>query len=100
METQAAFIGADGAVHFDAEAAVDLNVALVIHPGHPEHDDPFRFYNSFHDLGLSVLGNAFENGFNGLRNLGYGLMKFGLIGVPGFYELNDVGHGSFLLIGL
>jgi hypothetical protein len=39
VEAQAALVGTDGAVHLDAEAAVDLDFALVVHPGHAEHDD-------------------------------------------------------------
>ena len=40
MEPQAALVGADGAVHLDAEAAVDLHLAAVVDPRHAEHDRP------------------------------------------------------------
>ena len=33
MEAQAALIGADGGIELDAEAAVYLDGALVVHPG-------------------------------------------------------------------
>src|SRR5690606_800859 len=44
MESQSALVRADGAVELDAEAAVDPHVALVVHPGDAEHDDPFRLH--------------------------------------------------------
>src|SRR5207302_11038571 len=47
MEAQSALVWADGAVHFNAESAVDLNVALVIEPWHAEHDDSLVLDNSF-----------------------------------------------------
>jgi len=34
MEAQAAFVWSDGAVHLDAEATVDFNIALIIRPRH------------------------------------------------------------------
>jgi hypothetical protein len=36
VEAQAALVGADGAVELDAEAAVDLDLALIVHPRHAE----------------------------------------------------------------
>ena len=40
VEAQAALVGADGVVELDAEAAVYLDIAVVVHPGHPEQDGP------------------------------------------------------------
>ena len=47
MEAQSALVGADGAVHLDAETAVDLNVALIVEPRHAEHEDALGLDNSF-----------------------------------------------------
>jgi hypothetical protein len=49
VEPQPALVGAECAVHFDAESAIDLDAALVILPRHSKHD---------HALGLD---HAFEN---------------------------------------
>src|ERR1019366_4939166 len=46
MEAQSTFVGADGAVHLDAEAAIDLHFALVVEPGHAEHQDSFGLRNT------------------------------------------------------
>jgi len=43
MEPQPALVGADGAVHFNAESAIDLNLALIIEPWHAEHHDALGF---------------------------------------------------------
>ena len=47
MEAQPALVRADGAVHLDAEAAVDLDVALVVDPRHAEHDDALGLDDAF-----------------------------------------------------
>ena len=62
MEAQAALVGADGAVHLDAEAAVDLYLALVVDPGDAEHDDALGHADALEDLGLAVLGVLVEDG--------------------------------------
>src|ERR1017187_1063636 len=46
MEAQSPFVGADGAVHLDAEAAINLHFALVVEPGHAEHQDSFGLRNT------------------------------------------------------
>ena len=47
MEAQSALVGADGAVHLDAESAIDLDVALVVEPRNAEHDDALGLDNAF-----------------------------------------------------
>ena len=42
VEAQPALVRADGAVHLNPVAPVDLHLAGVVHPGDPEHDDPLR----------------------------------------------------------
>ena len=51
MEAQAALVGADGAVHLDAVAPVDLDLALVVDPGDAEHDDALGLDDALEDLG-------------------------------------------------
>ena len=38
MQAQATLIGADGAVELHAHAAVDLHLAVVVHPRNAEND--------------------------------------------------------------
>ena len=56
MEAESALVGADGAVHLDAETAVDLNVALIIEPRHAEHDDALGLDNSFEQTCGLIFG--------------------------------------------
>src|SRR5208337_2569362 len=50
MEAQPALVGADGAVHLDAETAVDLNVALIVEPGNAEHEDALWLDNPLQQM--------------------------------------------------
>ncbi len=56
MEAQAAFVRPDGAVHLDTEAAVDLDVALVVKPRHAEHKHALRLYDPLENAGGDVFG--------------------------------------------
>ena len=88
MEAQAALVGADGAVHLDAEAAVDLDLALVVDPGHAEHDHALGLGDALEDLGLAVLRVLLDHELEGLGHLLDGLMELGLAGVLGL----ELGH--------
>src|SRR3954469_21488189 len=46
MEPEAAFVRPDGAVHLDPVAPVNGELALVILPWDPKHDDALRFDDS------------------------------------------------------
>ena len=84
MEAQAALVGADGAVELDAVAAVDLHLALVVHPGHTEGDDPLGLHQALDQAGLLVLGVLFHQGLDALQHLDHRLQELGLVGVaPG-----------------
>src|ERR1700730_16004355 len=50
VKAQTALVGADCAVHLNAESAIDLHVSLIVEPGHAEHDYAFGFYNSLKNL--------------------------------------------------
>ena len=78
MEAQAAFVGPQRAVELNAEAAVDLYLALVVLPGYPEDDLAFRFTDSFDDSALEIFGvlcydrsERFEDFENRLMELGF-----------------------------
>ena len=88
MEAQAALVGADRAVHLDAEAAVDADLALVVDPGDAEHDDALGLDDALEDLGVPVLRVAVEHEGERLRDLLHRLVELGLRGVLRL----DLGH--------
>ena len=89
MEAQAALVGADGAVELDAVAAVHLDLALVIDPGHTEGDDALRLDQTLDEGGLLVLGMLLHDGLDALQNLADSLQEFGLVGIALFQALVD-----------
>src|SRR6185295_7768914 len=71
-------LGADGAVHLDAEAAVDLDVSVVVLPGDAEHEDAFWLNDPLEDPGVAVLGVAVEHQGQRFGDLLDGLVELGL----------------------
>jgi hypothetical protein len=61
VEAQAALVRADRAVHLDAEAAVDLDVALVVDPRHAEHHHALGLDDALEDLALAQSGALVEH---------------------------------------
>ena len=56
METDAAFIRADGIVELHAVSQVGLHLAAVVGPGHAECEYAVGFYHPFDDTGLLEFG--------------------------------------------
>ena len=83
MEPQAALIGADGGVELDAVAPVDLHLALVIHPGHPEAHHTLGLHKGLDDAVGLILGVFVHDEIQALQDLQDCLVEFLLIGVPG-----------------
>ena len=83
MEAETALVGADRAVHLDAESAIDLDFSLVVHPGHTERNDPFRFHHAFENFGGSIFGMPVQHQRKRLDNFLDSLVKFGLAGFFG-----------------
>ena len=96
METDAALVGADRAVHLDPETAVDVDLAAVIHPGNAENDHPFGLYDALHDLVVQEMGIRLQIRRHAGQYLPHSLMELKLTGV-----LRDqVGHeGLDVLLG-
>ena len=86
MEAQAALVGADRAVHLDAEAAVDLDVAAVVLPRHAEHHDALGLDDALEDARAAQIGTARQHEIDALEDLLDGLMELGFGGVPGLYR--------------
>ena len=94
MEAQAALVRADGAVALHAEAAVDVYLSTVVHPGDAENDNALRLHNAFQDFEvhqLRIFGNIRSDAFH---HLTYGLMELVLTGVAG----NDFAHEALDVI--
>ena len=55
VETDTTFIRTDSAIHLNAETAVDLHLALIVHPRHAEHDHALGFYDALHHFLLTQI---------------------------------------------
>ncbi len=88
VEPQAALVGADGAVELHPEAPVDVDLALIILPGHPELDDPLRLHQAVHHALRDVLRAGLHHGDQRSEDLVDRLVKLRLRRVPA----NDTLH--------
>jgi len=95
METNAAFVWPDGAVELNAEAAIDLHLTFVVHPGNAEHELPFRLDNAFQDFGFGKFRILVNHRLNGLCDLTDSLMELDFSRVAGNYLLHDTVHVLF-----
>ncbi|EFC52875.1 hypothetical protein NEISUBOT_03711 [Neisseria subflava NJ9703] len=73
VEAQAAFVRADGGAHLNAVAAVDLDLAFVVHPSDAEHNHALWLNNTLKQALLGVFRvfcqkriQTHEHFFNGL----------------------------------
>ena len=101
VQAQTTLVGPDGRVELDAVAAVDLDLALVIDPGHAEDDDALRLDEALEKGVLLVLGVRFKRGLQGGQDLGGRLEELGLVGVATLELLDDflgIGHVSLLFL--
>ena len=86
MQPDAAFIRPDRGIELHAESPVDLHFAVIVHPGHPEHDLPFGFDQSFQYARIHEILSFFHYGFEGHENFGYCLNKLGLALISLFHS--------------
>lgn len=99
VEAQTALVGADGAVHLDAVAAVDLDLPLVVEPRHAEDDDAFGFGDAFQNLHLPQHGTGHDVRGQRFGHLADGLVELRFCGIAGdepVHELIDVLTGLFV----
>ena len=89
VEAQAAFVGADCAVHLDAETAVDLHGALVVNPGHAEHDHALRLDDAVEDAGGDVFRVSVEHEPQRIEHFLDCLVKFGFRRIFCLYLRHD-----------
>ena len=93
METQAALVGADGAVELHAVAAVDLNFTVVVHPRYAEHNLALRLGNALQNTAPSeYCGFCSITGSKDCQNLGDSLDEFRLAGIFSAERLSRTGR--------
>ena len=85
VQTQTALVGADCGVELYTEAAVNLNLALIVNPRYTEHEHALRLYDALHDAVLLELRTSFNNRLKALQNLVYSLLELRLIRVALLY---------------
>ncbi len=78
METQSAFVRADGAVELYAVADVHLHLAFVVDPGHAEGGDALGFHDALHDLCLLKFGMLVVDVLDRGQHFSHGLQELGL----------------------
>ena len=89
VEAQAALVGANSGVELDAVAAVHLDLALVVNPGHAEHDDALGLDKTLEKRGALILGVSIERRLQRGEDLLGGLDELGLVGVALLQLCND-----------
>lgn len=92
MESQAALVGADGAVYLNAIAAVYLHLPMAVDPGNTEKNGPLRFHQALKYFGFAVLGILLNKGPDRSEHFGGGLVKFRFRRVSAFQAINEIGE--------
>ena len=64
-----------------------MDIALVIGPGNPEVNDPFRLYQTLLNSGASIFGVLIHHRRDGVDNFLNSLVKFSLAGILVFNQL-------------
>ncbi len=94
VETQTSLVGANGAVHLNAVAAVDFDFAFVVSPGNTKHDDTFGLGNSLQNFSVLVLGILLNKRNQALGHFLYGLMEFWFCGIFGNYLCHELRYSG------
>ena len=81
MQSDTALVRTDRGIELDTEAAVYLNLALVVHPRNAEYNLSFRLDDTIKNACLNEIGALFNYGLERLEHLGHCLNKLGLAGV-------------------
>ena len=90
MKTQTSLIRAKRTRHLHAIAAIDLNLAIVIHPRHTERDDAVCLNHALKDLVLLVLWMLLQKGDDRCQNLGDRVFEMRLIGIALRYQIQNI----------
>ena len=79
VEPQAALIGADSGIELYPEAPVYLNLSLIIHPGHPEHELALRLGDALQNAVFLIFRICLNDGLQRGEHLGGSLNEFWFI---------------------
>ena len=94
VEAQTALVGTNRAVELNAEATVDLQVAVVVHPGDAELNHALWLCDALDDV--AVVRVLLQHRLEAFQNFPDRLMEFRLVGVAlldGFKDVVDDAHG-------
>ena len=69
MEAKSSLVWTDCVVELHSEAAIDLNVALVVNPGHAEHNLTVGLDKPLEYRVLAINGVGLDNRVQTLQNL-------------------------------
>ena len=81
METQAALVRAKRGVELNAEATVDMNVALVVGPRNTENQLTLRLTQALNEAVISVVRILIQDYLEGIQDLEQCLVELWLTGV-------------------
>ena len=90
VKTQPAFVWADRIIELHPVSTVYLDFALVVQPGHPEHDHTVRDHNALKDFGFHKFRMLLNRGLKGCEHLLDSLMEFGLALVFFLHASDDI----------
>ena len=90
VEPQPALVGAEGGVELDPEATVELHVAVVVDPRHPEDDLAFRLAEAADHGAVGVLRVLAHHRREAVEHLVHGLVELRLAGVALEHFVVDV----------
>ncbi len=90
METDSAFVRADGVVELHAVADVVLNFAVVVEPCHTEGDDAVGFDHALDDAVSFKLGVTVVDVFNRKKHLAHCLQVLFFSRMLCFQGVHDI----------
>jgi hypothetical protein len=93
MKTQPPLVGTDGTVHFDPKSTIDMDLTLVVRPGHPKKDNPLRFDQSLQNFCAPIFRILVHHRLDGFNDFGNRLVELFLVRIFLFDPLDDGVHG-------
>ena len=99
MKAHPAFVGAKRRVELHPEAAIDLDLSLVVCPRNAKNDLSFRLADPLDQRQIEVMGVFGHHAPQAFQHFVHGLVKFRLAGIApghlgqdGLQLFVDVGH--------
>ena len=76
VESETSLVGAERGVELNAEAAVDLDFAIIVDPWHAEDELALRLAQALHQAVVRVLRVFFQDNFHRIQDLRNRLVEF------------------------